>query len=78
MLLLGYGLVVVGAVDNLLRPLVGAQQSGLDPATFIVGVFTGVSVLGFVGLFFGPVFLAMTKNVFDVPEVDGDSRAPPQ
>lgn len=74
-LLLGYGLVVVGAVDNILRPLVGAQQSGLDPATFIVGVFAGVSVLGFIGLFFGPVFLAMAKNVFDVLEIDVDGRA---
>ncbi len=75
LLLLGYGVVIVGAVDNILRPMVGPQQSGLGPATFIVGVFAGVSVLGFIGLFFGPVVLAKTKNVLDVIEIDIEGLA---
>jgi len=65
-LLLAYGAVVVGSVDNVLRPFVGASEAGLDPATFIVGIFGGLSLVGVMGVFYGPIFLAMSKEVYDV------------
>ena len=61
-----YGFVVIGTIDNLLRPYVGARQAGLDPALFIVGIFSGLSLLGIMGLFYGPIVLVMGKHTYDV------------
>ncbi|MFC7132758.1 MULTISPECIES: AI-2E family transporter [Salinibaculum] len=60
-----YGALVVGAVDNVLRPFLGSSEVGLDPPLFIFGVFSGLVVLGFVGLYFGPVILGLTKILYD-------------
>lgn len=64
-LLFLYGFVVVGAVDELLRPFLGAPDVGLEPAIFVVGVLTGLTLFGVVGLFYGPVLLVMTKVVYE-------------
>ncbi len=60
-----YGLVIVGSVDNVIRPFLGAPEVGLEPAIFIVGVLTGLSLFGVMGVFYGPVLLVMTKVVFE-------------
>lgn len=64
-LLAGYGFLVVGSVDNVLRPFLGAPDVGLEPAIFIVGVLTGLSLFGVMGIFYGPVLLVMTKVVYE-------------
>jgi len=68
--LFAYGGVFIGAVDNFLRPYVGAKQADLNPAFFIVGVFTGLALIGVMGLFFGPVVLVMTKHIYEVLGTD--------
>lgn len=76
-LLFVYGGLVIGAVDNLLRSYVGAREADLDPALFIVGVFSGLALLGPMGLFFGPIALAMVKYVVEIvgSDVAGDQTA---
>jgi predicted PurR-regulated permease PerM len=63
--LIVYGFGVVGSVDNVLRPFVGSPEVGLGPAIFVVGVLTGLSLFGVLGIFYGPVLLVMTKVVFE-------------
>jgi predicted PurR-regulated permease PerM len=60
-----YGFLIVGSVDNVLRPYLGAPEVGLEPAIFVVGVLAGLSFFGPVGIFYGPVLLVMTKAVYD-------------
>lgn len=60
-----YGALVVGSIDNLLRPFVGAPEAGLDPALFVIGVFAGLAFFGVLGVFYGPIALAMTKILFE-------------
>lgn len=64
-MLFAYGLVVVGSVDNVLRLFLGAPDVGLEPAIFIVGVLTGLSLFGVMGIFYGPVVLVMSKVVYE-------------
>lgn len=64
-LLFAYGIVLVGSVDNVVRPFLGAPEIGLEPAIFIVGVLTGLSLFGVLGVFYGPVLLVMTKVLFE-------------
>ena len=59
-----YGLFVVGLSDEFLRPLIIGQVD-VNPATIIVGVIGGVYLLGFIGLFFGPVIVGGLKAVID-------------
>lgn len=59
-----YGLVVVGLSDEFLRPLIIGRVE-VNPATIIVGVIGGVYLLGFIGLFFGPVIVGGLKAVLD-------------
>jgi len=64
--LLVYGSVVVSGSDNLVRPLVMQRGSDLNAAVLVLGIFGGVSLFGFVGLFVGPVLLGLTKTLVDV------------
>jgi len=64
--LLVYGSVVVSGSDNLVRPLVMQRGTDLDAAVLVLGIFGGVSLLGFVGLFVGPVILGLAKTLVDV------------
>ncbi|QRV16975.1 AI-2E family transporter [Haloterrigena salifodinae] len=64
-LLFGYG-VAVSTADNYLRPAMIGHSGELNAAIVIVGIFGGIAVFGFVGLFVGPVVLGCAKVVLDV------------
>lgn len=58
--LIVYGVVVVGMIDNYVRPLVIDRQGAhLNPGIVLIGVFGGVFAIGFTGLFVGPLVLAV-------------------
>lgn len=61
-LVLGYGVVVLAVADSYLRALLVDRESGLHPATALIGVIGGISLFGVVGLFVGPVVLAAFKT----------------
>lgn len=60
-----YGFLVVGSVDNVLRPFLGAPEVGLEPGLFVVGVLAGLSLFGVLGIFYGPVLLVLAKVVVE-------------
>ena len=63
-----YGLLVVGTVDNVVRPLLAKRGLQLHPLCVFVGVFGGMLAFGFVGLFVGPLVVALMITVLDVYE----------
>lgn len=54
-----YGGLVVGFIDNLVKPLLISQDSTLPFLLVLLGVVGGVLAFGFVGVFLGPVLLAV-------------------
>jgi predicted PurR-regulated permease PerM len=54
-----YGALVVSSIDNFLKPILISRGASLPLALVLLGVFGGVIAFGFVGLFLGPVFLAV-------------------
>lgn len=60
LILVGWGAFVVGTIDNILRPLLIRGRVQMHPLLIFFAVFGGVSVFGFLGLFIGPVILALT------------------
>ncbi|WP_228546181.1 AI-2E family transporter [Halegenticoccus tardaugens] len=65
-LLFVYGSVVVSLSDNYVRPVVSGRGANLNPAIVIVGIFGGLYLFGFVGLFFGPIVLGLLKTLVEL------------
>lgn len=68
-ILLIWGTLIVGTVDNFLRPLLisGGKNGGEIPTLLvIIGLFGGVFAWGFIGIFLGPITLVLFTIVFDI------------
>ncbi|WP_435345870.1 AI-2E family transporter [Haloarchaeobius sp. HRN-SO-5] len=65
-LLLVYGLFFVSLIDNYLRPLIGGHAARMNPALVMIGIFGGLAVFGFLGVFYGPILLGLAKGVFEL------------
>jgi predicted PurR-regulated permease PerM len=55
--------VLVGTVDNVLRPLLIRQGANLPLLLIFAGVIGGLLAFGLVGLFVGPVILAVSYTL---------------
>jgi predicted PurR-regulated permease PerM len=58
--LLLWGMVLVSWIDNIVRPLVISNATRMPFLLVVFGVLGGVLAFGFVGLFIGPVLLAVS------------------
>jgi predicted PurR-regulated permease PerM len=61
-----FGAVVISTVDNILRPMVMRRGAQLSPVLTILGIFGGIALFGFVGLFVGPIILGVTKLIIEL------------
>lgn len=62
--LLAWGTLVVSWVDNLIRPLVISSASRIPFLLVMFGVLGGLAAYGLIGLFVGPVILAVVMAVW--------------
>jgi len=62
--LLAWGTLVVSWVDNLIRPMVISSASRTPFLLVMFGVLGGVTAFGLIGLFVGPVILAVLMAVW--------------
>ena len=56
-----WGMLGISGVDNFIKPILISRTSSLPLLLIVVGVFGGVLVFGFIGLFLGPTLLALTQ-----------------
>jgi len=54
-----YGIIVVGATDNLFRLFVLKKLDNVHPLITLIGVIVGVPIFGFIGLIFGPLLISL-------------------
>jgi len=59
--LLSWGFCAVSWVDNLIRPIVISQASNISFVLIVFGLIGGLTSFGFLGLFLGPVILAIAQ-----------------
>lgn len=59
-----WGILVISWVDNLIRPMVISGATKIPFILIFIGVLGGLTAFGFVGLFIGPVVLAITLAVW--------------
>lgn len=66
LLILLVHIIVVGNIDNLLRPILIPEEARLPSALLLLGVFSGLYWFGFLGLFVGPIFLILGLTTMQV------------
>jgi predicted PurR-regulated permease PerM len=64
MFLAAWSILVVGSVDNFLRPMLISGRSELPTLAVFIGVMGGLSAFGFIGLFVGPIVLGLLVALF--------------
>jgi predicted PurR-regulated permease PerM len=62
--LAAWGAVVVGMVDNFLRPMLISGRADVPTLAVFVGVMGGLAAFGFIGLFLGPIVLGLLVALF--------------
>jgi predicted PurR-regulated permease PerM len=73
-----YGIFIISLIDNILRPFLISEQTKLHPAIIIIGVFGGLLLFGFIGVFAGPIILILFIEWFEIflLETDEQSKQP--
>ena len=53
-----WGIIVVGNVDNIIRPMVFRRWAQIHPFITIIGAFAGINYFGLLGLLIGPLAIS--------------------
>jgi predicted PurR-regulated permease PerM len=71
-----WGFVVVGSVDNFLKPYLIGRGSALPLLLVFLGIFGGALAFGFLGIFLGPTLLAIGHALLQgwTPDDEADPR----
>jgi predicted PurR-regulated permease PerM len=69
-LLMAYGLLFIGNVDNVLRMIINKRIANTHPIISIIGVFIGIPLFGILGLVFGPVLLSYFLLLVEIYETN--------
>ena len=72
------GALVIGTVDNFLRPKLVGERAGLHELLIFFSVLGGLQIWGPLGLVLGPVMIAITLALFDIIKRLSLSPAPGQ
>ena len=60
-----WGLLVISSVDNVVKPYLISRTASLPILLIALGVFGGALAFGFVGIFLGPVLLALALALLE-------------
>ncbi len=64
--LLIYGLLFISTIDNFIRPKIIGHHAEIHPAIILLGLIGGIVVFGPVGLFIGPLILALLLTFIEI------------
>lgn len=68
-ILIAYGVLVIGLVDNVLRPLLVGKDTKMPDYVVLISTLGGMAIFGFNGFVIGPMIAAMFMAVWDVVAV---------
>ncbi len=66
--LTAWSVVIVGSIDNLLRPLLMQGSSGMNTLMIFFSLLGGLHLFGLIGLIYGPLIFAVTIVLFNIYE----------
>ncbi len=59
-------ILIVGLIDNFLRPKLASSKGKLDEVLVLLGIVGGISIFGFWGIIIGPVVMIILKTSLEV------------
>jgi len=59
LLLILYGALIIGTIDNILKPKLISNRADVHPVLVLLGVLGGLKMFGIMGIFIGPLLLAL-------------------
>jgi len=66
LVILAGNLLIVGTIDNVLRPQLVSKDAELHPVLTLIGIVGGVQTFGFLGIIYGPVIMILLNTTIDV------------
>ena len=66
LVLIAYGVLVIGLVDNLLRPFLVGSDTKMPDYVVLISTLGGIEIFGLNGIILGPVIAAMFIVVWDI------------
>jgi predicted PurR-regulated permease PerM len=65
-LILGAGVLVIGMIDNLLRPILIGKDVAMHPLLIFLSTLGGIGLFGFSGFVIGPIITSLLLAVWDM------------
>ena len=65
-ILTGYGILVIGLVDNVLRPLLVGKDTKMPDYVVLISTLGGMALFGLTGFVIGPVIAALFIATWDL------------
>jgi predicted PurR-regulated permease PerM len=69
-IILLYGLLIIGNIDNVLRMIINKRIGNTHPIISVIGVFIGLPLFGILGLVFGPLLLSYFLLLLEIYETN--------
>lgn len=66
MILLALGVLLIGMVDNLLRPLSVSSRTNIHPLLLFFSVLGGIQAFGMIGLVAGPLIMTLSLTLIEI------------
>ena len=67
-LLILWGMFIVGLIDNLLKPKIIGTKARIHPVLVLIGVLGGLKIFGIIGIIIGPIILALLTTFIKIYE----------
>ena len=74
--LAAWGILIVGLADNWLKPLIISGRSSMNTLPVFLGVMGGIAGFGFIGVFLGPMVIALALGLWEASEEENARRSP--
>ena len=71
-----WGALVVGLVDNILRPMLLSGGGKMHPLVAFIAVIGGLSAFGMIGFLLGPIIAVVGQTVIETLRKPTDSAQP--
>jgi predicted PurR-regulated permease PerM len=63
-----WGVAVISSADNVVRPLFISSRAKISTLPVFIGLLGGISAFGAIGIFLGPVVIALVLALFEFAE----------
>src|SRR5690606_2431817 len=73
MVLIGYGVFVIGLVDNVLRPILVGKDTRMPDYVVLVSTLGGMALFGLNGFVIGPLIAALFISAWDLFSAPADA-----